>query len=212
MAEASDVELLARWRDGDLRAGDTLAARYFLLIRGYFVNKAPADHEDLVQETFARLSSKRDRYRGESSFRVFLFGVARMILLEHLRAKQRDQRIDPMEHSVADLEGGRMSSLLAQREAHRMLLDALRELPLADQELLELYYWQKLTAREIGELHSASEPTIRSRLRAAIKRLTTAYMEIATHPHEREIEGEIESWLTELRGEISGLQVTVRVA
>jgi RNA polymerase sigma-70 factor (ECF subfamily) len=117
-----------------------------------------------------------------------------------------------MEHSVADLEGGRMSSLLAKRESHRVLLDALRELPLADQELLESYYWQRLTAREIGELQSLPEPTIRSRLRAALKRLTTAYAEISSRPHEREFEGELENWLVELRGEISGLEVAVRVA
>jgi RNA polymerase sigma-70 factor (ECF subfamily) len=211
MADDSDGELLTRWRDGDKRAGELLASRYFLAIRGYFLNKAPADHEDLVQKTFERLLQKRDRFRGESSFRVFLFGIARMILLEHLRGKQRDQRIDPMEQSVADLQGGRMSSLLAHRETHRMLLDALRELPLGDQELLELYYWEKLTAREIGQLQAHPEATIRSRLRAALKRLATAYGEIARRPHERDIEGELENWMTEVGSEISGMQVGPRI-
>src|SRR5262245_39077201 len=136
MRETPDAELLDRWRLGDARAGEQLTTRHFMTVRAYFVNKAPAEYEDLVQATFLRVSSKRDNYRGNSSLRSFLLGVARMILLEFLRGKQRAKRFDPLEHSVADVEGGRMSSAMARDESHRMLLTALRELPLAQQELL----------------------------------------------------------------------------
>ena len=208
MAEPKDAELLEQWRDGDRSAGERLAARYFVAIRAYFLNKAPADHEDLVQETFARLSSKRERFRGDSSFRVFLFGIARMILLEYLRGKQRADRFDPMEHSVADVEGGRMSSLLAKRESHGLLLDALRGLPLLDQETLELYYWQQLSAREIAELQGLPEPTVRSRVRAALKRVRQAYGELAELPHsDNDDDAQVEGWLDELRSELAGLSV-----
>lgn len=209
MADPSDTELLDRWRGGDARAGEQLATRYFMAIRAYFLNKAPAAHEDLVQETFMRLASKRDSYAGRSSFRVFLFGVARMILLEHLRAKQRAARFDPMEHSVADTQGGRMSSLMARDQSHRLLLDALRELPLADQEILELYYWQKLSAREIAELQNLPEPTIRSRVRAALKRAGKAFATLRETPGaEPAGEEQLEGWLGELRRELAGLKVS----
>ncbi|PRQ07828.1 RNA polymerase sigma factor [Enhygromyxa salina] len=209
MAAATDAELLDRWRGGDMQAGDTLAGRYFMAIRSYFLNKAPAEHEDLVQETFMRLSSKRDSYRGASSFRVFLFGVARMILLEHLRAKQRAGRFDPMEHSVADVDGGRMSSLMAKGESHRMVLDALRELPLADQELLELYFWQKLTAGEIAELQGLPEPTVRSRVRSALKRVNGFYAKLASSPPREPVT--VEGWLGELRDELENLSLALQV-
>jgi RNA polymerase sigma-70 factor, ECF subfamily len=208
MAEPTDAELLDRWCEGDLRSGEALTVRYFTAIRAYFLNKAPAAHEDLVQDTFLRLASKRERYRGTSSFRVFLFGVARMVLLEHLRAKQRSERFDPFEQSVADLEGGRMSSLLAQHESHRVLLDALRELPLADQELLELYYWQKITAGEIAAVMELPEPTVRSRVRAALKRVGKIYAELLGQGQARE-QDEIEGWLGELRVELANLRVCV---
>lgn len=204
--EVADPELLDRWSEGDKSAGEILTVRYFMMIRAYFLNKAPLDHEDLVQETFARLAGMRDRYRGESTFRVFLFGVARMVLLEHFRAKQRSGRFDPMEQSVADLDGGRASSLMARAQSHRRLLDALRELPLVDQELLELYYWQKLTAKEIAHLQGLPEPTVRSRVRAALKRASRAYDEIASRPFSDDHDSEIEGWLGELRSELSGLR------
>jgi RNA polymerase sigma factor (sigma-70 family) len=192
MDEPTDLELLERWRAADMRAGERLVGRHFPAIRAYFLNKASAEHEDLVQETFARLASKRDS--------------ARMILFEHLRGRQRAGRFDPLEHSVADLEGGRLSSLMAQRESHRQLLAALRELPLVDQELLELYYWQKLTAGEIAEIQGLPERTIRSRVAAALKRAGKAHAAHAGRPLAHS-DAEVEGWLAELKAELSGLRI-----
>ena len=205
--DTPDIELLERWRDGDSRAGEVLAGRYFMVIRAYFLNKAPAVHEDLVQETFVRLASKLDRYRGASSFRTFIFGIARMILLEYLRSKRRDARFDPMEQSAVDIEGGRMSSVIARQQSHQLVLEALRELPLVDQELLELYYWQKLTAGDIAEILQLPVPTVRSRIRAALKRVNQGYGKLASSPARGD--DELEGWLGELRQQLAGLSVSL---
>lgn len=200
MSDPSDTELLDRWRQGNARAGGQLARRHFVSIRTYFVTKVPFAHEDLVQETFTRLVGNRDRFRGDSSFKVYLFGFARMVLLEHFRACQREGRIEPMETSVIDLEGTRASSLLIEHEHQRLLIDALRHLELRDQELLELYYWQDLSAREIGEHQGVLESTVRSRVRAALERLTRRYTELSQQPRERELDPQdLEDLLVELR-------------
>ncbi len=199
----SDAELLERWRAGDTWAGDQLTGRHFMTVRTYFLNKAPADYEDLVQETFLRIKSKLDNYRGKASFRAFLLGVARMILLEWLRSKQRAQRVDPLEHSVADTEGGRMSSIVVRRETHRLLLEALRMQPLADQELLELYYWQGITAREIAELQGIPESTVRGRVRAALGRVNAAHAKLASRSHDQDPD-ELVGWLGELGRALAG--------
>lgn len=200
MTAASDIELLEGWRSGDLRAGNELVSRHFPGVRAYFVNKLSSDYEDLVQETFARLVSARDRFRGEASFRTYLFRIARYVLAEHLRARYRGRQFEPASSSIADLSDRRPSSVIAEREAHRLLLDALRQLTLDDQDLLELYYWQELSAREVGSLFEISESTIRSRIRAALERLRRAYIALRSAPHSRELElDDVERWLGELR-------------
>ena len=199
--ESSDIELLEAWRDGDRRAGNLLLRRHFPCVRTYFVNKLPSEHEDLVQETFARLVHARDRYRGEASFKTFLFRIARYVLAEHLRKRyRRGQQIEPASQAIAYLTDRRPSSVIAERETHRLLLDALRQVSLEDQDLLELYYWQDLTAREVGSLFELVESTIRSRIRAALERLRRAYLELGSAPHSRDLEvDDLEQWLHELR-------------
>ncbi len=200
MCDDADLDLLARWEAGDSAAGNALTLRYFVIVRAYFVTKAPHDYEDLVQETFSRLLIKRESFQHRSSFRVFLFGIAHMVLLEHFRARRRDRCFDPMESTAADLNDARPSSLLAERERHRLLFDALRGLKLREQELLELYYFQRLTAGEIARLHEAPEPTVRTRIRAAIRALAKGYQALADRTHDDTLdEGAFEKWMKDIQ-------------
>ncbi|MCH9682326.1 MAG: RNA polymerase sigma factor [Deltaproteobacteria bacterium] len=204
----TDADLFERWAAGDAAAGEALTRRYFIIVRAYFLTKVPFDYEDLVQDTFSRLLVRREHFQGRSSFRVYLFGIAHMVLLEHFRARRRNERIDPMASSAADLGGARASSIIAEREHQRLLFDALRGLVLHEQELLELYYWQGLTAGEIAALHEAPEPTIRSRIRAALKRLGTGYRELRGQVHERELnDDDFEGWMKEVQAGLGNIRL-----
>ena len=200
-----DLELLKRWREGDRRAGDQLVRRHFPGVRLYFLGRYPQEHEDLVQETFSRLAKARDAFRGSSTFKTYLFRIARYVGYEHLRTRyELKDALVPMSSSLVDLRGRRPSSILAEREDHRLLLDALPHLKLEQQELIELYYWQRLTAKEIAEVIEIPEATVRSRIRLARKRLAKLHRKLGQQEHEREVdEHEIEQWLEELREELN---------
>ncbi len=195
-----DEELLARWQAGDADAGQQLTRRYFPIVRSYFRVKAPAEYQELVAQTFLRLVEKRDKFRGESTFRAFVLSIARMILLEFFRAKRRDQRFDPLLTTAHDFGNLGVSTILTKRQELLLLIDALRQLPLAKQELLELYYCQQLTAGEIAALRACPEPTVRTRIRRALAELAEHYraveivarVEVSTDP-------QLERWMSELR-------------
>jgi RNA polymerase sigma factor (sigma-70 family) len=201
-SRVADLELLEQWRAGHSAAGDQLVQRHFIGVRGYFIAKFAQDHEDLTQETFSRLVAGRDRFRGGSTFKAYLYSIARNVSHEYLR--KRYKLAVPLETaSLAELTGRRLSSILAEREEHRMLLDALRRLPLEQQELLELHYWQRLSGTELGEIYERPESTIRGRLRTALKQLGRTYHELGQQPHARELSsGEIEAWMQTLREQL----------
>lgn len=205
----SDLELLERWRGGDRRAGSVLVSRHFPAVRTYFINKLPSEHEDLVQETFARMVNARDQFRGEASFKTYLFRIARYVLSEQLRKRyRRGRQLELSANSIASLTDRRPSSIISERETQRLLLDALRQIPLEDQDLLELYYWQGLTGGELGSLFALSESTVRSRIRAALERLRRAYAACHDAPHSRELALEdVDQWLRELRSVMSHVRL-----
>lgn len=199
---ATDLELLERWRAGDRRAGNELLGRHFVDLRTYFLLRLPGEHEDLQQETFSRLVKGIERFRGDASVRTYLFRIARNVLAEALRKRYRAE-FDPITTSLVDLTGAAQSSILAERERYRLLLDSLRALPLDEQDLVELYFFQRLTGRELEQIFELSEGGVRSRIRTSLASLRTIYFRLAARPHEREIdEHQLGRWMLELREEV----------
>lgn len=169
--EQSDAELLDAWGSGDVRAGNRLFNRYLLPVSRFFVKKVPADHEDLVQDTFMACLHGRERLRDKDRFRAFLFGVASNVLrmyLRRLRLHQPPARLD--EHRAHDLAPG-PGSPMRPRPDEQVLLDALRRLPLPLQTVVALYYWEGMRTHEIARAVGLPIGTVRSHLRRGRRQL-----------------------------------------
>ncbi len=167
---AADIELLEAWADGDERSGDRLVRRYIAAVTRFFRNKAAGDLEDLVQQTFLGCLEGARRFRREGSFRSFLFGVAYRVLGTYYRTKYRIEAHRLEETSFQDLTPG-PSLLVAQQREHQVLLAALRSLPLAYQTVIELYFWEDMTAQAIADALEIPHGTAQTRLRRAREQL-----------------------------------------
>ena len=167
MATPSDGELLRAWGAGDRAAGEELLARHFEAVVRFFQNKIDRDHDDLIQETFLGCLESRASFRGDGSFRAFLFGVAHNVLGKHLRRRYREPAgLDFAHVSLAEF-GDSPSLVIAADRQQQMMLQALRRIPLDHQVALELHYWEAMTAAEIGETLHVPVGTAKTRLRRA---------------------------------------------
>lgn len=163
----SDFELLDRWRAGNKSAGEALFARYFDGLCGFFATKCHGEAEDLVQRTFLACVRSKDAFRKQASFRTYLFTVARHELYHHFRQRSRDgERLDFGTTSVADLVTT-PATRLARNEEQRQLVEILRTLPIEQQTLLELHYWEEQDVSALAEIFEATPNTIRVRLHRA---------------------------------------------
>jgi RNA polymerase sigma-70 factor, ECF subfamily len=202
--EESDEELLKAWQErGDKKAGDRLIRRHLPAMRRYFCNKVTsrADEEDLIQQVFEGIVKAMSSFRNKSTFRTFLFRVAKNKLHDHIRTRTRRRDIvDIDELSIADLIPG-PSTIQSRNRRAALLIAGLRALPLGDQELLELRYWEKLTVPEIAELLDLEEPAVKSRLRRAKDRLRKAMEGLAENDAELEAArtGELDQWAEDVR-------------
>lgn len=200
-----DAELLSSWQAGDLGAGDALFGRYFVRVYRFFRNKLRDEEvvEELMQRTFVGCVEGRDRLREQTSFRSYLFGTAHNILRAYFREKRREhERIDFGVASAVDLGGGPVTQLLAGEE-QRLLLEALRRIPLDDQVVLELYYFESMSASEIGAVLGLPEGTVRGRIRAAKQRMSDGLARLASSPQLLQSTlHNLEDWARGLRDQI----------
>jgi RNA polymerase sigma factor (sigma-70 family) len=199
---ADDARLVGAWTRGDDQAGAELFRRYYAPVARFYRSKVGPQAPDLVQRCFLRCLEIRARIRDGVSFRCFVFGVARNVLLEHYRGVRASTRIDFTEHTVEDLSPTPTSEL-AHGEQSRLLLHALRRLPVDQQIVIELYYWEDLNAREIAEIYDVPEPTIRTRLRRAKLRLEEELTALAQTPRvAQETASSLDVWARCLRAEL----------
>lgn len=198
--EADDAALLLAWRAGDADAGEALFTRHMPSIARFFRNKIDGDIEELIQRTFLACLEGHDRFSGAGSFRGFLFGIARNILLNHLRtAYRRGTPVDVDEVSLHDLSPT-PSAAVADKQEMRLLLEALRRLPLAHQLVIEFAHWEEMTLAEIAEALGVPVGTAATRLRRARQLLKEQMLAMATSTELRaSITSGFETWARGLR-------------
>lgn len=165
-----DFALLERWRGGDQAAGRELFSRHLADIYRFFQNKVGTDADDLVQATFLACVTSRDRFLGLSSFRTFLFAIARHELYGYLRRVPGFRNADFELTSIEEIATSPGSRLDRERRADH-LRSALLRLPTEQQLLLELHYWHDLDAADLGQVFEAAPGTIRVRLLRARRAL-----------------------------------------
>jgi len=174
-----DLALLERWRAGDVKAGEELFARHFESIYSFFETKCEAEADELVQATFLACVRARDQFRNDSSFRTYLFTIARHELYRLLRNRHRDnERLDFELSSIAELVST-PGTRAARNQEHRRLLEALQRLPVAQQTLLELHYWEDMDIGELAEVFDVTATTIRTRLYRARNALRAVIADVA---------------------------------
>lgn len=177
-----DFAVLDAWRAGDRSAGDALLRRHFDALYRFFRNKIDHGVDDLIQRTFVACIAAKDGFRKQSSFRTYLFTVARNELYHHYRRRQREAALfEPQTQSVEAL-GTSPSAVVARQQEQRLLLRALRTLPLDLQVAIELFYWEQLSTAEIAEILEVPQGTAKSRLRRAREELEIKLRELAESP------------------------------
>jgi RNA polymerase sigma factor (sigma-70 family) len=194
----SDFDLLDAWAGGDLAAGSTLFERHFDTLYRFFRNKVDHELQDLMQRTLLACVEGRTRFRRESSFRTYLFQTARFQLYAHYRDLRRSKDLDFAVITAADLQAS-PSGVIARKQDFRLLLEALRRIPVDHQIVLELSFWEELSGPEIAHVLGIPEPTVRSRLRRAGERLKAELECLGANPMQlRETTDDLHDWARRL--------------
>lgn len=139
-------------------------------LHGYLARRAPGAADVLLSEVWLAAFAARHRFDpAKGGVRGWLFGVARNVLLAHLRAAQEAPGTGRpgTPEDVWDAVDARLdaAAVLPRMRA------ALAALPEADREMLLLVAWEQLTPAEAGQVVGVPAGTARSRLHRARTRM-----------------------------------------
>jgi RNA polymerase sigma-70 factor, ECF subfamily len=184
----SDEDLLARLQAGQRDVFGTLVRRYERELYGY-LRRYLGDDElaaDVFQNTFVQVFVKIGQYQPGRPVRPWLYAIATNQAIDALRRRNRraDTRADPL--LVGD-DGGESARPLFEvlrdrepgpveqaegAELRQLVRDAVDRLPDLLRQVVVMAYFQGLRYQEIADALDIPLGTVKSRLHAALAKLT----------------------------------------
>jgi len=174
----SDAELVGNLRSGT-RMEESVKSLYrahFESLAWYIMNNSGSrqDAEDVFQDVMVNFIDlvKKDKFRGESSLKTFLYSLNRHIWLNELkrrgRANLREEKYEKGQEKT-DADAG---ELMAGRESTAQIQGLLEQLGETCKKILLMFYYENLSMREILEnLSYENEQVVRNKKYKCLKQL-----------------------------------------
>jgi len=181
----SDEALMLRYARGDAEAFERLLERHRRPLFGYLCRtlKNRELAEDTFQEVFIRVMKAGSRYKRTAKFTTWLYRIARNTCVDALRresyrkteslSEPRGQNGDtgltlqdaiPSPNPGPDVE-------FERRQFQEVLKKCIERLSPEQREVFVLRQYQNLPFREIARVTGATESTVKSRMRYALRSL-----------------------------------------
>lgn len=160
--DANDDEavLARRAAAGDRRAFAALYERNLDAVYRYsfYRLRSDAEADDVTSEVFHRALVAMDKYEPRRPFLAYLYGIARHVVADRLRAKPV-ATLDEALARASDAPGPEEAS--ARRDEERRLRAAIGELTPLQQEIVILRFIEERSSKEVAALTGKPESTIR---------------------------------------------------
>jgi RNA polymerase sigma-70 factor (ECF subfamily) len=168
---STDPDLVAAWKAGDQTAATALVGRHARAIGRYLAaaGAATADVDDLVQETFFKAFRGLDGWRGDGSFRGWLFRIASNLLKDRFRSNKGRVFVEIDAHEITDRADP--AGEFAAGEMERTLQVGLESLPRLQREVFLLRVQQGMEYADLAAALGTTPGAARVHYHHAVKRL-----------------------------------------
>jgi RNA polymerase sigma-70 factor (ECF subfamily) len=155
---------------GTLRNGLRLMALHRL--------RDPDLADDVVQETLARaLAAIREGKAGDiRDLGAFVHGIARHVILDFIRARQRDAGAEPLRDTADPASLRDALSHVVSAEERARVRAALQQLTASDRNILHLSFFEGLSCTEVAERLGLNSLRVRKRKSRALERLRRVFL------------------------------------
>lgn len=176
-AELSDEALLAACGVGDGAALGELFDRHHEVVYrflGRLAGAGDADLDDLVQATFVELRRSAGAFRGRSTMRTWLLGIAANVARHHVRGEARRRSMVANAAALPQGAVARPDDSAEQRELLARVGEAVAELPHDLRVAFVMCDLEEVPGVEVARVLGLREGTLWRRLHDARKALRAA--------------------------------------
>jgi len=167
---SSNRSMLSYARSADNRELQKLIGQHAQSLYYFLLRQSDAElATELCQQSWLRVIEARQQFQAQSSFKTWLFSIARNLLLDEWRRRQRWTDLDDQ-----DIEATEQPELWLQAHQQQLAFQQLLEaLPALQREAL-LLQLEGFSLAEISQICGTGQETIKSRLRYARAAMATA--------------------------------------
>lgn len=130
--------------------------------------------EDIVQEVFFNLWSKRETYQINTSFKSYLFKAGINAALNHLKKSKRWTPLENDNGIVAEPLVDATSEQVEGLELEKIISDTIDRLPPACRSMFVMSRYEEMSYKEIAEATNTSVKTVENQISKALKVLRGA--------------------------------------
>ena len=168
-----DSQLLLQLKEGDKAAFDELFNRFADPIHTYIRGRldVSGDADDVLQEVFMRLWSKRQSIIIHTSFRNYIYTIVQHCITDHQRATKRKRYVlteDPQEQIE---ERPRPDEQYQYKQVYHIWKGATNKLPGQMRRIYVMKNEEQLSVKEIASELQLSEQTVKNQLHTAGQRM-----------------------------------------
>lgn len=155
-----------RFLDGDDNAFVDIIKEYkdglTLYLWGVIGN--PITAEDLMEDAFVKLVTKKPRFSGKSTFKTWLYSIGRNIAYDFLRKNPKGMEISTEELLEIQSSGELLEKAYIKKEEKIQLHKAMETLPPQYKQVLWLTYFEELSCKETAHIMHKSVHSIETML------------------------------------------------
>ena len=171
--EASDQELLTRYRNGDRDAFAEIVVRYQRPVynAALWMLRNVDDARDVAQAVFLKVVERLDDYDPRYKFFSWIYRIAVNESLNLQRRHRHEDELDDDHVDVAGEESAGPERQASAAELSRDLRRAMMSLPTSDRLVLTLRHFSECSYEDMASILEIDQKTVKSRLFEARRRL-----------------------------------------
>ncbi|TPV95282.1 MAG: RNA polymerase sigma factor [Myxococcales bacterium FL481] len=195
-----DVRLMLAYQQGDVTAFEELVRRHRRGLYNFLLRSVASRSraEELLQEVLLRVVRSRARYQPRAKFTTWVYTIARNLCVDESRRRPQWREVSleaprgrsedsstSLRQRLATSEPTSVGPAEA-RQIRERVAAAVANLPGDQREVFVLRQVNELSFREIAEIASVSENTVKSRMRYALEKLRSELGELYRSEPERD--------------------------